>query len=392
MQLSMKYPSRKMMKIRFSSWLRKQYAYPASCPRNDQNRTLNSVVASGLLTTLVAGCGSNSEIAAVGKFSEKTKAEINSIGPALVSDISESCKRSQAWALPTGEKLFQEDPESRKLVFLLDKKARERCDTKEMTAATDSYKAGHKVISRYIAAIGKLAGADIPVFDDEMKSLVPALGGMPFIPDKDTKATVEAGGSIANILFRIIGEGFQRSKLVSSMASADKPLEVVATNYTDSINRYYINGLLETEMLAATAFYGNPLDIVRRTTNSPVLLVINPFLTANLTRSLVVERQEIAKRKAFAETYISLLNEISCDHTKLLFSLQGNSASSADRENAICGRLQQVNSAKLAPNGKQGIATSAYVAKIIPKYYRLISKLRDLSASNRLGRSTDHRP
>jgi hypothetical protein len=388
----MKYPPRKMMKIQFSSWLREQYACLASYPSNEQNRTLNSVVASGLLTILVAGCSSNSEIAAVGKFSEKTKAEINSVGPALVSDISESCKRSQAWALPTGERLFQEDPESRKLVFLIDKRARERCDTNEMTAATNSYKAGHKVISRYITAIGKLAGADIPVFDDELKSLIPALGGMPFIPDKDAKATVEAGGSIANILFRIIGEGFQRSKLISSMASADKPLEVVVTNYTDSINRYYINGLLESEMLAVTAFYGNPLDIARRTTTSPVLLVINPFLTANLTRSLVVERQEIAKRKAFADTYISLLNEISCDHTKLLFSLQGNSTSSAARENAICARLQQDNRATLSPSDKQDMAASAYAAQIIPKYYRLISKLQDLSHSIRLERPADHIP
>jgi len=351
---------------------------------NKQNRVRIPVAATGLLAMLVASCGSNPNIEAVAKFSENTKSEISSISPALVSDIAESCKRTQVLALPTGEKLFQEDPETRSIVFLIDKQIKTRCITKEMTTATESYKAGHKVISRYIAAIGKLAGANIPIFDSEMKVLVPALGGMPFITDKDSKATVEAGGAIATILFRILGEGFQKSQLIASMTSADQPLQVVAMNYGDSINRYYIKGLLETEMLAVTAFYGNPLENARSLTTSPVLLGINPFITTSLTRSLVAERQEVNKRKAFAETYVSLLYNISCDHTKLKEALQGRSISNAVQENVLCLRLQQNTITQLKPLENQDTTASTYIAQIIPKYQKLLSRLNKLSPSNRM--------
>lgn len=340
----------------------------------------SSLVISGFLAILSSSCAANSGIEDVAKFSKQAKADIMSVSPALVNDISESCKRTQALQLPTGEKLFQEDPNTGRLIFLIDKNIQSRCATKEMKKATDSYKSGHILIANYIATIGKLAGANLPIFDTQMQALVPALGGLPFIADKDSKATVDAGGSIATILFRVFGEGFQRSQLISTMSAADLPLQVIAMNYGNSITNYYMNGLLETEMLAVTAFYGNPLDNARRPTTSPVLLGINPFITTSLTRSLVAERQEVNKRKAFAETYVTLLYEVSCDHTKLKEALQGKSISNAIQINSLCKRLQTNNNTSRNTHVNQEETASAYISEMIPKYQRLLSRLNKLSS------------
>jgi len=354
---------------------------------NNKRKALPSVAMAGLLAILTTSCGANSDIEDIAKFTKQTQSDLISISPVLVSDISESCKRTQTFALPTGEKLFQEDPNTGKMIFLVDKQIKTLCITPEMKTATESYKAGHKIISNYIITLGKLAGAKLPNFDPEMKALVPALGGMPFITDKDSKATVDAGGSIATILFRVFGEGYQRSQIISTMAAADQPLQVIAMNYGNSITSYYTNGLLDTEMLAVTAFYGNPLENARKPTTSPVLLGINPFVTTSLTRSLVAERQELIKRKAFAQTYVTLLYEISCDHTKLKEALQGRSITSAVQLNALCQRLQQNNITQHRRPENQEITASAYISEMIPKYQRLLSQLNSLNPSKRMQRA-----
>ena len=250
----------------------------------------------GMLALLLAGCEANKTIKGVAVFSNEVQEKLSSIGFSLSKDIVQSCKRTKAQEFQISEELFPIDPKSGKRVFILDQQIEALCLTDTATSATKSYEASHRLITEYIAVLGKLAGADLPVFDSQAKALVPALQGMPNLSDEQSKATVDAGGALARILFRVFGEGFQKAKLASTMESSDAPLRTIVTSYANSIKEHYMNGLLASEMISVNAFYGIPLSNSIKPTTSPVLIGINPFITVSLTRLFLSERQEVGKR------------------------------------------------------------------------------------------------
>jgi hypothetical protein len=347
-----------------------------SCPWKTSFSKL-SIAGTAIATMALIGCGKDSSIEAVAKFSERIKPQIDATAPVLINDINGSCARTQIIQLPAGEELFTKDKSTGKTVFLFDQNIKTHCSSNEIREATAAFESAHAIISNYILIIGKLAGSDIASYDSEVSSLVPAIAGLPFVSDKETKDAVEAGGSIAKILTRIIAQGYQKAQLRSAISSADLPLKIMAKNYSIAIDQYYKNGLLETELLAVNAFYGLPLRSARRISTSPFLIGINPFIVTSLTGTLATEREAVMKRKAFASTYIKLIREISCDHTTLNELLQGGSISNVASKNELCEQSAMEAVTIKSRHPTQELVANEYLKHIILKYDRLLTELNN---------------
>lgn len=332
-----------------------------------------SYVAAACLAVSLTGCSQDPAVKEVASFSESILPRFKAIAPQLAQDIKTSCGRLQAVRLPTNKPLFQGGK------FVLDEAIVTNCSSQFQADAISAFIASNTLIYNYLLTIGKLADAKVASIDTEMTALVDAIGKLPVVSQPEINEAVGAAGAISKILVRTLTQGYQKSQLRSVMTSTDLPLREVSKIYTSSLDRYYTQGILSTELIAVNAFYGTPVQVMTQQTTNPFLLTLKPLFTPALTKSLLAEREAVAKRVVAAQTYTALIREISCDHERLVRLLSDTKAATNSPPNTWCDQKPIALIPSASSLLGQPVLARNYARSALAKYDRMLARLESMN-------------
>jgi|LakMenE01Jun11ns_1017448.scaffolds.fasta_scaffold9846123_1 hypothetical protein len=308
-------------------------------------------------TTLVAtttGCGTLAEVTAARQFA-KMQDQALEIFPKIGSDIFDSCMRQASYKVLLSPPRRTDDDRMT---------AVQVCEI-EGVQARNSVNKTHGLIIGYLASLGNLAKGATIDYKPEINNISKALKTIPGLNIEERQSAVDAGTRIATFLAEIIASGYQRQKLKEVIVSSDKPLQVVVYSLSKSVDNYYLGSVLAAERSQLDIFYSTPIGL---TLVQPRTTSVDQYVVYSLN-STWQEKQAITREKtSIARSYLGLLKEISCEHSKLKDTFLHDAARSAENANMFCPKENQ---ASISHSNSPASISSQYTLR---KYQQAMAK------------------
>jgi len=271
---------------------------------------------------MAAGCGTLPEVIATQKFA-KMHEQAADVFPKIANDFYGSCMRSASYTLLNDppKVLDQERARTEEVCELVAQK------TKKAVNDTNS------LILGYLSSLGNLATGEAVDYKPQIEEIGKSLQSLPGLGADESKKAIDAGTGLATFLFKLFASGYQRQQLSQSIISYDKQLQVLVGALSGVVEKDYIGRILKVERNALDSYYRLPIGIAKA---QPRKSSIDEYVEYNLN-SAWLDKQEIIRGKQTAATnYISLLKQISCDHSKLKDLYMNDSSKTAENSNPYC--------------------------------------------------------
>ena len=292
------------------------------------------------LTLALTSCRPGADIRAAQDLAQ-LQVEARELFPKIANDVYRSCLRSANYTVLT---LPSENPrptlenqsslalprENSRLtsgnqssisrgVLTNRRKAQNECNAEESDLggippqkAAQALNDSHRVILRYLSALGKLVADETTVFDTQLDKVGSSIANLPGLKAQESKQAVTAGTAIAKFLFQIASEAYRREQLKKVVIEADPSLQVLTQALTKAVQQGYIEGSLVTEEIRLDLYYNNVLPIVLRAETAGDLETREKFDALWREKDVAIDA-----KKVLASEYISLLNNIATDHNSL---------------------------------------------------------------------------
>jgi hypothetical protein len=234
------------------------------------------------------GCADPS---AVGRFASVGKAADESFS-SLAKDFTDSCLRGERYRL-LGE--WQSD------IGTLEAEAARSC--KKHARAAKRVNGAHRVLIRYLSALGELAGGDLVSYDDSIGELAGSLEDADMLGDEG----VDAVTKVCAVLMDAAAGKWRRRELGSAIERANADVRALAEALRGVVEEDYAR-ILDDESEAARKFY---LGKLREHGNEEPLASVLVYAKWE-EEEAVIE----GKRKA-AEAYVKVLDKIIEGHQDL---------------------------------------------------------------------------
>jgi len=277
------------------------------------------------LTLALTSCGSRpgADIRAAQDLAQ-LQVEARELFPKIANDVYRSCLRSANYAVLA---LPSEDPPPTsgnqssisRGVLTNRRTAQNKCNAEESDLkgippqkAAQALNDSHRVILRYLSALGKLVADETTVFDTQLDTVGSSIANLPGLEAQESKQAVTAGTAITKFLFQIASEAYRREQLKKVVLEADPSLQVLTQALTKAVQQGYIEGSLVTEETALDLYYNNVLPIVLRAETAGDLETREKFDALWREKDVAIDA-----KKVLASEYIGLLNNIATDHNSL---------------------------------------------------------------------------
>ncbi len=274
------------------------------------------------LATSASGCGKLAEVAATQQF-VKMKSQALESFPKITTDIYESCMRQASYKFLNSPPNFPD----------ADRKAAIKICESDGKTASESVKVAHELIINYISSLANLAKSEAVDYKPQVEGVSKSLKSLPGLSTDEAKKTVDAGTSIAIILANALASGYQKQQLKLAVLASDGPLQTIVLALAKAIDNYYVNVVLSNEQRQLDSFYTLPIGLVLA---QPRPSSVDQYVLHSLNTSWQ-EKQAITRAKAsVASSYLTLLKQISCEHSKLKDTFMNDATRNSERSNQFC--------------------------------------------------------
>lgn len=271
---------------------------------------------------MAVGCGTLPEVVATQKYA-KMQEQAADVFPRIANDFYGSCMRSASYTLLN-------DPP--KVLDLERARTEEVCELvalKTKKAVNDT----NSLILGYLSSLGNLATGEAVDYKPQVEEIGKSLQSLPGLGTDESIKTIDAGTSLATFLFKLFASGYQKQQLGQSIRSYDNQLQVLVGALSSVVEKDYIGRILQVERIALDSYYRLPIGIAKA---QPRKSSIDEYVEYSLN-SAWLEKQEIIRGKqAAAKNYISLLKQVSCDHSKLKDLYMNDSSKTSENSNPYC--------------------------------------------------------
>lgn len=252
-------------------------------------RPLFSVPLLALALSLVcAGC---TDPSAVGRFASIGKSADGAFS-AIANDLAESCVRRERYRL-LGE--WQSD------VATLDEEANRSCAAYERNGRR--LRGAHRILIRYLTALGELAGEGAVSYDDSIGELSGSLENADMLGDNG----IDAARDVCALLMDAAEGKWRRHRLGSVIEKANEDVAVLAAALGGIISEDYTR-LLDGESEAARKFY---LGKLRDHGDG------EPLASVLVWTKWREEEAEIEGKRRAAAAYVKVLDRLADGHQDL---------------------------------------------------------------------------
>lgn len=315
---------------------------------------------------VAAGCGTLPEVIATQKYA-KMRDQAADVFPKIANDFYGSCMRSAGYTLLNDppKVLDQERARTEEVCELVAQQ------TKKAVNDTNS------LILGYLSSLGNLATGEAVDYKPQIDEIGKSLQSLPGLGADESKKTIDAGTSLATFLFKLFASSYQRQQLSQSITSYDKQLQVLVGALSSVVEKDYIGRMLKVERIALDSYYRLPIGIAKA---QPRKSSIDEYVEYKLNSAWLDKQEIIRDKQAAATNYISLLKQISCDHSKLKDLYMNDSLKTSENSNPFCLKVDpSIGQAGIKSTNTSGILRQQKLIKSLDSYSIKLTNLARLT-------------
>jgi hypothetical protein len=249
---------------------------------------LAGVLAVSVLQLVAVGCSSPS---AVRRYASVSAVAGEKFSP-VADDLCGSCQRRERYHL-LGH--WESDLDS------LDERTAEACE--EYARAEPHLVAAHRVLTRYLTALGRLSAGDLVTYDKPLDKLAGTLTQTDIFGEDG----INAVKGISEVLMEAVSGGWRRKQLGAVIEKTNPDIQSLTAVLREIVEKDY-EQLLESEAEAARKFYLGELREHGEEEPLTAVLVYDKWSQ---------EDGVIETRKDAARAYVKVLERIAAGHQNL---------------------------------------------------------------------------